>query len=123
MRLTGAVADWLAQAMPAVDIEDRILTSAQKNRRDNFVPPSPSQNLSQNMPQNISQNMSQNISQKYFPKISMVRMKVMWRVHYKGMLAAHASTGEQKALLIAIILAHAVLQEKRLQPPACTFAG
>ena len=36
---------------------------------------------------------------------------------YKGQSAHLASTGEQKALMIAIVLAHAVLQDKRLGRP------
>lgn len=36
---------------------------------------------------------------------------------YKGQSAHLASTGEQKALMIAMILAHAVLQDKRLGRP------
>ena len=36
---------------------------------------------------------------------------------YKGQSAHLASTGEQKALMIAMILAHAVLQDKRLSRP------
>ena len=36
---------------------------------------------------------------------------------YKGQSAHLASTGEQKALMIAMVLAHAVLQDKRLGRP------
>jgi len=36
---------------------------------------------------------------------------------YKGQSAHLASTGEQKALMIAMVLAHAVLQDKRLSRP------
>jgi len=38
-------------------------------------------------------------------------------ITYKGQSAHLASTGEQKALMIAMILAHAVLQDKRLGRP------
>ena len=36
---------------------------------------------------------------------------------YKGQSAHLASTGEQKALMIAMVLAHAILQDKRLSRP------
>ena len=36
---------------------------------------------------------------------------------YKGQSAHLASTGEQKALMIAMVLAHAILQDKRLGRP------
>ncbi len=43
-------------------------------------------------------------------------------ITYKGQSAHLASTGEQKALMIAMVLAHAVLQDKRLgRPPIILF--
>lgn len=81
--LSGQVADWLAQGLPAIDIEDRIIQMAAQNRkRGDFSMPGPHE--------------------------SDMCLTVL------GQQAAQASTGEQKALLISTVMAHAQLQRHRL---------
>lgn len=85
-KLTGQVADWLADGNPAIEIEERILCAARQNRLAN----------ASHMPGPHETDLV---------------------LTYKGQSAHLASTGEQKALMIAMVLAHAVLQDKRLGRP------
>lgn len=81
--LSGDVARWLADGLPAIDIEDRIIQiAAERRKAGEFSMPGPQE--------------------------SDVCLKVL------GQQAALASTGEQKALLISIVIAHAQLQRHRL---------
>ena len=87
LRLDGDVETWLA-TMPAVDAEDRIKSEAKANRL----------NGSTNMPGPMN--------------------TVLTVSHSKtGQQAELSSTGEQKALVISVVLAHARLQSKRLKRP------
>ncbi len=85
-RLEGDVASWLAEGLPAVDIEDRILLAARQRRiaGDMTVPGAHDADFT---------------------------------LYHRGHSAAMASTGEQKALLISMILSHALLQGGRLARP------
>ena len=85
-KLTGQAADWLDDGHPSIEIEDRILYAARRNRlaKASHMPGPHETDL------------------------------VMT---FKGQSAHLASTGEQKALMIAMVLAHAVLQDKRLGRP------
>ena len=85
-RLTGQAADWLAGGHPAIEIEDRILHAARRNRLSG----------GSHMPGPHETDL-----------ISI----------YKGRGAHLASTGEQKALMVAMVLAHAILQHNRLGCP------
>ena len=85
-QMTGQVADWLAAGLPAIDIEDQILSTARHNRLDGEV----------RMPGAHDAD---------------------FNLNFKGRSAHLASTGEQKALLISMILAHAKLQHQRLNKP------
>lgn len=87
LRLDGDVETWL-KIMPAVDAEDRIKTEAKANRL----------NGSTTMPGPMN--------------------TVLTVSHSKtGQDAELSSTGEQKALVISVVLAHARLQTKRLKRP------
>ena len=85
-QMTGQMAVWLEQGLPAIDIEDRVMESARQNREtgDNSLPGPHEADLS------------------------------LW---FQGQPASQASTGEQKALLISMVLAHAQLQRRRLMRP------
>ena len=85
-QMTGQVADWLAAGLPAIDIEDQILSTARHNRLD---------------------------SEARMPGAH----DADFNLNFKGRSAHLASTGEQKALLISMILAHAKLQQQRLNKP------
>lgn len=84
--MTGPVAKGLAAEVPAVDIEDQILSAARQNRLagESGMPGAHDADFT---------------------------------LFYKGRPAHLASTGEQKALLISMILAHAKLQHQRLNRP------
>ena len=88
LALDGDVESWL-ETMPAVDAEDRIKLEARNNRM----------NGSSTMPG---------------PMNSVLTV----RHSGTGQSAEMSSTGEQKALVISVILAHARLQSKRLKRPA-----
>ena len=85
--LDGEAEDWL-QTMPAVEVEDRICEVARRNRQaGQAMMPGPMSSLLQ-------------------------------VVHSgTGQVAEMSSTGEQKALVISVILAHARLQNTRLRRP------
>ena len=87
LTLTGDVETWLA-TMPAVDAEDRIKSEAKANRLKGLTA----------MPG---------------PMMSLLTV----RHSTTGQDAELSSTGEQKALLISVVLAHARLQSKRLKRP------
>jgi len=78
----------LLYKIPALELEDRIKKSARENREES----SPSM---------------------MGPHMTDLHVKLS----QKNQLANEASTGEQKALLITIILAHAMLQSERLKKP------
>ena len=78
----------LLYKIPALELEDRIKKSAKENREES----SPSM---------------------MGPHMTDLHVKLS----QKNQLANEASTGEQKALLITIILAHAMLQSERLKKP------
>ena len=78
----------LLYKIPALELEDRIKKSAKENREEG----SPSM---------------------MGPHMTDLHVKLS----QKNQLANEASTGEQKALLITIILAHAMLQSERLKKP------
>ena len=78
----------LLYKIPALELEDRIKKSARENREES----SPSM---------------------MGPHMTDLHVKLS----QKNQLANEASTGEQKALLITIILAHAMLQSDRLKKP------
>ena len=85
LTLEGDVETWL-ETMPAIDVEDRIKKEAKVNRlAGNTNMPSP--------------------------------MMSLWHVTHSGtgQTAMMSSTGEQKALVISVVLAHARLQDTRLQ--------
>ena len=87
LALTGDVETWLA-TMPAVDAEDRIKAEAKANRLKGLsAMPGPMQCL-----------------------LTVSHSKT-------GQNAELSSTGEQKALVISVVLAHARLQSKRLKRP------
>ncbi len=82
--LAGDTEDWLCQ-MPALAVEDRIMAAAKAARMDGQITmPGP----------HVSEFQAQHLA--------------------SGTMANLASTGQQKAMLIAIILAHARLQDRRL---------
>ena len=84
LQLTGETESWLAD-MPALDVEDRIMIAAKTARlAGDATMPGP----------HSSEFQAQHLA--------------------SGAMASHCSTGQQKAMLIAVILAHARLQDKRL---------
>ena len=87
LRLCGEVEDWLG-AMPAVDVEERISIAARDAR------------------------------QRGETSMPGAHQSVLEVRHARtGLVAESASTGEQKALVISVILAHARLQNQRLGRP------
>ena len=87
LKLCGEVEDWLG-AMPAVDVEERISIAARDARQRGET----------SMPG----------AHQSFLEVRHART---------GLVAESASTGEQKALVISVILAHARLQNQRLGRP------
>lgn len=87
LTMTGTAESWLKD-MPAVDVEDRILAAARHQR----------QNGEMNMPGAHNSLLEVQHSQT-------------------GQMAETSSTGEQKSLVISVILAHARLQNQRLSRP------
>lgn len=87
--LEGEAEDWL-KTMPAVEVEDRLCELARECRH---------------------QHQGQGIMPG--PMNSLLQVCV----EQTGVLAQMSSTGEQKALLISVVLAHARLQGKRLKRP------
>ena len=87
LRLCGAVEDWLG-AMPAVDAEERISHTAREMRQR---------------------------GETTMPGAHQSFLEV--RHAHTGLVAESSSTGEQKALVISVILAHARLQNQRLGRP------
>ena len=87
LRLCGEVESWLG-AMPAVDVEERISIAARDARQRGET----------SMPG----------AHQSFLEVRHART---------GLVAESASTGEQKALVISVILAHARLQNQRLGRP------
>ena len=87
LRLCGEVEDWLG-AMPAVDVEERISIAARDARQRGET----------SMPG----------AHQSFLEVRHART---------GLVAESSSTGEQKALVISVILAHARLQNQRLGRP------
>jgi DNA replication and repair protein RecF len=91
LKLVGTVEEWL-EAMPALAAEERLAAALAANRR--------------------------NDAQAGSTSIGPHRSDVAVVLAEKGIAAELASTGEQKALLISIILAHARLQwTVRGEPP------
>jgi len=86
-QLIGGGSELLCK-IPALELEDRIKKSAKENREES----SPSM-------------MGPHMTDLYV------------KLSQKNQLANEASTGEQKALLITFILAHAMLQSDRLKKP------
>lgn len=87
LRITGLAETWLHD-MPAVDVEDRIRSAARSQRQLGEV----------TMPG---------------PHNSVLEV----RHSDTGQMAETSSTGEQKSLVISVILAHARLQNQRLSRP------
>ena len=87
LKLCGEVEDWLG-AMPAVDVEERISIAARDARQR---------------------------GETSMPGAHQSVLEV--RHAHTGLVAESASTGEQKALVISVILAHARLQNQRLGRP------
>ena len=87
LALLGEVEDWLAH-MPAVDVEDRIMAMARQSRQAGQT----------TMPG---------------PHNSVLEV----RHSRTGNTAEASSTGEQKALVISVVLAHARMQNQRLDRP------
>ena len=87
LKLCGEVEDWLGE-MPAVDVEERISIAARDARQRGET----------SMPG----------AHQSFLEVRHART---------GLVAESASTGEQKALVISVILAHARLQNQRLGRP------
>ena len=74
--------------MPAIDVEDRLAAAAKESRlKSDKSLPGPTSSL------------------------------LVVRHSETGQTAEMSSTGEQKALVISVVLAHARLQEKRLKQP------
>jgi DNA replication and repair protein RecF len=82
--LTGDTEEWLGE-MPAVQVEDKLMAAAQAARlAGNMIMPGP-------------------------------HCSDLQAVHLTSQTPAYlASTGQQKAILIAVVLAHARMQERRL---------
>ena len=90
--LTGDVENWLCK-MPALAVEDQLMMAA-KNARLNGEVTMPGPHVSEFQALHLSSRVTAN----------------------------RASTGQQKAMLIAIVLAHARLQDRRLgRPPIMLF--
>ena len=87
LKLCGEVEDWLG-AMPAVDVEERISIAARDARQR---------------------------GETSIPGAHQSFLEV--RHARTGLVAESSSTGEQKALVISVILAHARLQNQRLGRP------
>jgi DNA replication and repair protein RecF len=87
LALLGEVEDWLVN-MPAVDVEDRIMVTARQSRQAGQT----------TMPG---------------PHNSVLEV----RHSRTGNTAEASSTGEQKALVISVVLAHARMQNQRLDRP------
>lgn len=87
LRITGLAETWLHD-MPAVDVEDRIRSAARSQRQLGEI----------TMPG---------------PHNSVLEV----RHSDTGQMAETSSTGEQKSLVISVILAHARLQNQRLSRP------
>ena len=87
LKLCGDVEDWLAD-MPAVDVEERLRHTARALRQGGEVT---------------------------MPGAHQTVLEV--RHARTGLVAESSSTGEQKALVISVILAHARLQNQRLGRP------
>ena len=87
LKLCGEVEDWLG-VMPAVDVEERISIAARDARQRGET----------SMPG----------AHQSFLEVRHART---------GLVAESSSTGEQKALVISVILAHARLQNQRLGRP------
>ena len=87
LKLCGEVEDWLG-AMPAVDVEERISIAARDARQR---------------------------GETSMPGAHQSFLEV--RHAHTGLVAESSSTGEQKALVISVILAHARLQNQRLGRP------
>jgi DNA replication and repair protein RecF len=90
--LEGEAEDWL-RTMPAIEVEDRLCNLARENRQHGH----------------------RNQGQVSIPG----PMSSLFRVVHSatGVAAEMSSTGEQKALVISVVLAHARLQGKRLRRP------
>lgn len=87
LHLEGQAEEWL-KTMPAIDVEDRLAAAAKEARLN---------------------------SDKSLPGPTSSLLVV--RHSETGQTAEMSSTGEQKALVISVVLAHARLQEKRLKQP------
>lgn len=87
LRLEGQAEEWL-KTMPAVDVEERLLAASRNARQHGDI----------SIPGPTNSQLIVSHSQT-------------------GQTAEMSSTGEQKALLISVILAHARLQAKRLRKP------
>jgi len=87
LHLEGKAEEWL-KTMPAIDVEDRLADAAKESRLN---------------------------SDKSLPGPTSSLLVV--RHSETGQTAEMSSTGEQKALVISVVLAHARLQEKRLKQP------
>ena len=87
LHLEGQAEEWL-KTMPAIDVEDRLAAAAKESRlKSDKSLPGPTSSL------------------------------LVVRHSETGQTAEMSSTGEQKALVISVVLAHARLQEKRLKQP------
>ena len=87
LSLEGQAENWL-KTMPAIDVEDRLAAAAKQARiNGDTTLPGPTSSL------------------------------LVVKHSVTGQTAEISSTGEQKALVISVILAHARLQAKRLQRP------
>ena len=85
--ITGTAENWL-KMMPAVDVEDSILATARHQRQNGEL---------------------------HMPGAHNSLLEV--RHSQTGQMAETSSTGEQKSLVISVILAHARLQNQRLARP------
>ena len=87
LSLEGQAEEWL-KTMPAVDVEERLVAASRNARHNGDISiPGPTSSL------------------------------LVVSHSQTGQIAEMSSTGEQKALLISVILAHARLQAKRLSKP------